>query len=148
MNLRAFNRFGIVVPVFLALVVCIQAQEISLTGRVLDPNGAVVPNIAVTTVVGKRKLEARTNEDGIYSIRLIAGVYTLTVNPQIVRMNGFETLVLKGFRISPAYDGKMTLDFSLPIYGDGVICRLTVASDNKRQKHRKRTKPKRNTTNK
>ena len=117
-----------------SLIVTAQAQETVLTGRILDRNGAVVPNIAVTTKLVGKRVEVRTNEDGVYLIPLKSGIYTITINPQPVRMNGFETLVLTGFRISPAYDGKMNLDFSLPVHGDGVICELMVTPSIK--KHR------------
>lgn len=127
-----------------SLIVPARAQEIALTGRILDGNGAVIPNIVVTTKLDGKEIEARTNEDGVYLILLKSGIYTITINPQRVRMNAFETLVLDGFRISPANDGRMNLDLSLPVHGDGVICELMVTSSNERPRPRRKTKTNKN----
>lgn len=130
-----------------SLIITAQGQEIALKGRILDLNGAVVPNIAVTTKLDGRQLEVRTNEDGVYLIPLKSGVYSITINPQPVRMNGLETLVLVGFRIPPTYDGKMNLDFSLAPLGDGVICELTDTSSDKKHRRSRKTKTNKNRSN-
>jgi uncharacterized protein YfaS (alpha-2-macroglobulin family) len=55
----------------------------AITGTVLDPPGAVVPNAVVTakTRAGERIFESKTDENGKYLIRnLLAGVYEVRVS--------------------------------------------------------------------
>lgn len=103
---------------------------ISLNGRVFDVNGAVIPNIKITAHNLEKKIyESRTNENGTYVLSLPVGIYSLEINSQNIRFNGFETIKIENYRVVPSNDGKMNFDVSLPVYGDGVICRLTVVSE-------------------
>jgi hypothetical protein len=99
------------------------AQEFrgSLTGKVTDPNEAVVPGAEVniknieTNVVNT----ATTNEDGSYSFPLLQpGKYTLTVTRE-----GFNTAVREGLEVRVA--DKLTLDVKMDI---GVAATVTTVA--------------------
>ncbi len=131
---------------FIALTFCISAQAqhksfIQLTGRIFDSNGAVIPNIKVEAFSKtKEKFEQRTNEDGVYSLNLPEGIYTLGINRQEVKYNLFEFVKFENYRIVPAYDGKINLDVPLSAIGDGVICSLTVSSSSEKPKESRKHK--------
>lgn len=86
----------------IALILCIlttgipaaHAQETlsSITGRVVDTNGASVPNVRITVTNDDTRLqrEATTNLDGLFVVPLLpAGIYTLTA-----AMSGFATVTV------------------------------------------------------
>ena len=75
------------------------AQEFrsTLTGKVTDPSGAVVPNVEViaTKVDTNSRFETKTNADGLYTIPFLQpGEYQLTAEA-----NGFKKFVQSGIQI-------------------------------------------------
>ncbi|MBI3282418.1 MAG: TonB-dependent receptor [Acidobacteria bacterium] len=61
------------------------AQTATITGRVTDPTGAVVPDVGITVRSAETGTEtqARTNEEGYYSVPSLApGIYTLSASKQ------------------------------------------------------------------
>ncbi len=138
-----------------ALKLPILAQESSstiLTGRILELQGAVIPNLEVKATSWKNiKYETRTNEDGVYSLKLPDGLYTFEVNAEQIKTNAFETFKLKNYRIVPAYDGKINLDVSLSVINGGLVGVLTIESPkinktktNKKEKNKSKRKNKNN----
>jgi hypothetical protein len=70
-------------PVPAAQVTTFSSGTGAITGTVLDPNGAVIPNATVRAKHNFSEVEAgaTTNEEGVYLLRnLPSGVYTLTFN--------------------------------------------------------------------
>jgi hypothetical protein len=68
-----------------------QVGTSSVTGRVVDPTGAVVPNAQLTMVQTETnfKFTATTNNEGIYRIQsLQPGTYEMTV-----AASGFKSLI-------------------------------------------------------
>ncbi len=109
--------------VVLTLTWSVSVQTVSLTGRILDPNGAVIQGIEVeASSIRKELIKTQTNSEGEYSLSLLPGQYSISVNRQPVRMNGFETLVLSKYRVGNALDGKMNLDLVLTGSNDHEPC--------------------------
>src|SRR5215210_6505481 len=99
------------------------AQEFrgSLTGKVTDPNEAVVPGaeVSIKNIETNAVNTATTNEEGSYSFPLLApGKYTLTVTRE-----GFNTSVQEGIEIRVA--DKLTLDVKMQI---GVAATVTTVA--------------------
>jgi hypothetical protein len=99
------------------------AQEFrgSLTGKVTDPNEAVVPgaDVSIKNIETNVATTANTNEDGSYSFPLLQpGKYTLTVTRE-----GFNTAVREGIEIRVA--DKLTLDVKMDI---GVAATVTTVA--------------------
>lgn len=75
------------------------AQTASLTGRVTDQTGAVVPGAAVSVTSDSSgvKTSVKTNNEGLYSVSaLLPGTYTVVVSKdgfQILRQTGLELAV-------------------------------------------------------
>jgi hypothetical protein len=99
------------------------AQEFrgSITGKVTDPAGAVLPGAVVKT----RNLETNTvstvttNDEGIYNISfLLPGKYTLTVT-----MQGFNTAQKEGIEVGVS--NKLTLDITMEV---GVVESVTTVT--------------------
>lgn len=82
-----------------------------LSGTVYDDNGAVIVNSKVS-IRGKDNFESIvfTNEEGIFEINLADGNYSIEVTSP-----GFQTFKLEKYRIAPAYEGKLNLDFVLEV---------------------------------
>src|SRR5689334_6955624 len=78
---------------------CLTAQVDTgtITGRVTDSTGAVVPNAQVTIVQPETnfKFDSVTNNEGIYRVQsLHPGVYTVTIRAQ-----GFKTFNQSGMQL-------------------------------------------------
>ncbi|HEX8889402.1 MAG TPA: TonB-dependent receptor [Pyrinomonadaceae bacterium] len=100
------------------------AQEFrgSITGKVVDPNDAIVPGaeVSIKNVDTNALVTATTNEDGSYSFPLLQpGKYTLTVTKE-----GFNTAVREGIEIRVA--DKLTLDVKMDV---GVSATVTTVTD-------------------
>jgi hypothetical protein len=83
----------------LLLVASASAQEFrgSIGGRILDPNGAVLPGATVTArnVSTNAETKVQSGDDGSYNFPLLQpGRYTLSAS-----MNGFSTAVRDGIEI-------------------------------------------------
>src|SRR5438034_6755736 len=100
---------------FLTIGVSASAQEFrgSITGKVTDPNGAIIPGATVTikNVETNVQTTTTTNDDGAYNFPLLQpGKYTLTVTQQ-----GFNPAAREGIEIRVA--DKLTLDVSMQAAG-------------------------------
>ncbi len=101
-----------------------QATTGNIEGRVLDPNGAAVPNAAVTAKNEATGLEktATTDDDGNYRLTFLQpGAYTITT----AGVQGFQSTALQGVQVSVG--GKTTLDVSLGVGLDKLA--INVAAD-------------------
>ena len=95
---------------FIALVVtsCAFAQTASITGRVTDPNGGVIPGVQVIAQSRDSGIatEARTNQDGYYSLSsLQPGSYDLSLSKPgfaMFRQEGLQLEVQQAARIDIA----------------------------------------------
>ncbi len=99
------------------------AQEFrgSLTGKITDPNGAVVPGskVDIKNVATGIVSSVNTSDDGAYSFPLLPpGKYQLTVTKE-----GFNTAVRDGIEVRVA--DKLTLDVQLEI---GVTAMVTTVA--------------------
>ncbi len=77
-----------------------QVFRASITGEVMDPSGAVVPNATITAVNVDTKVAAstKTNQKGVYSLLyLLPGTYTVTATAAT-----FETKVYQNVRLDSA----------------------------------------------
>jgi hypothetical protein len=83
-----------------------------LTGLVYDDYGAVIPEAKVS-FRGNDKIErnVRTNDDGVFEIKLEAGNYSIQVESP-----GFQIFRMEKYRIAPSYKGKMNLDIALEVH--------------------------------
>ncbi len=82
---------GIVMMVLSSGAIHAQEFRATLTGRVTDPSGAVIPAAAITAVKNDthQTYIAKTNGAGVYTIPyVLPGLYTVTVNAK-----GFKTRV-------------------------------------------------------
>jgi hypothetical protein len=105
----------------LALLGMASSQEFrgSLTGKVLDPNDAVVPGaeVSIKNIETNVVTTVTANEDGSYNFPLLLpGKYTLTVTK-----DGFSTAKREGIEIRVA--DKLTLDIKLEI---GVTATISI----------------------
>ncbi|HVF56399.1 MAG TPA: TonB-dependent receptor [Pyrinomonadaceae bacterium] len=99
-----------------------QATSGNIEGRVLDPNGAVVPNATVGATNKETGLErtATSDDDGNYRIILLPpGLYTVRASG----VSGFQPATLDNVRVSVG--GKTTLDINLSISGGETIIDVT-----------------------
>lgn len=95
------------------------AQEFrgTITGRISDPNGAVLPG---ATVIVKNEATnivntVTTNQDGIYTVLfLLPGKYSVKVTG-----NGFKTSVREGIELN--VDARLTIDFSMEIGAEAEV---------------------------
>ena len=94
----------------IGLVVFTNAQTVLLTGTVYDLNGAVVAGTKVTAkdMFGKTYSTLPGNDEGVYTIPLPAGVYTLEF-----KAANFHGFTVKKYRVYKAFKGKMSLDVVL-----------------------------------
>ncbi len=111
-------RFPSVIQVALLLLTLFgaaAAQEFrgSITGKVTDPNGAVVPGATVTikNLGTNGESTVTTNDDGTYTFPLLQpGKYTVTVSSQ-----GFNTATREEIEVRVA--DRLTLDMQLQTAG-------------------------------
>ncbi|MEO8436213.1 MAG: carboxypeptidase-like regulatory domain-containing protein [Pyrinomonadaceae bacterium] len=108
----------------LTLFVAANAQEFrgSITGKVMDPNGAVLPGATVTLKNIATNLEATalTNADGSYNFALLSpGKYAMTVTAQ-----GFNTAMREGIEVRVA--DRLTVD--VPLQAAGVAAMVNIVS--------------------
>ena len=87
MKMKLTNLIALLLSISLA----VNAQQITLTatqnpelasvlsGRIFDPNGAVVPQIKVLIRGRKQTYQTVTNEEGVYKIELPPGIYNKPV---------------------------------------------------------------------
>jgi outer membrane receptor protein involved in Fe transport len=90
-----------------------QANSGNIEGRVLDPNGAAVPNASVTATNQQTGFEktATGNDEGTFSIILLPpGVYTVRVIA-----SGFSQSVTEDVRVTVG--SRVPLDVTLPVGG-------------------------------
>ena len=120
-NSRGRILFAGLLLMLAAFTVTAQEFRGSLTGKITDPNGAVVPGSKVDI----RNLEtgivssATTGEDGAYSFPLLPpGKYQLTVTKE-----NFNTAVRDAIQVRVA--DRLTLDVQLEI---GVTARVTTVA--------------------
>jgi hypothetical protein len=107
----SFIRIGCVAALILLVSVFAAGQEFrgSITGKVTDPNGAIVPGATVTVqnVLTNVDTTATTNDDGSYSFPVLQpGSYKLTVSKQ-----GFKVEIRDKVEIRVA--DKLTIDVQL-----------------------------------
>lgn len=91
----------------------------TLTGAVYDWNGSVIVNGTKVSAEDRngKKFDAATNNEGIYSMQLPLGVYTVeAIAP------GFCPTRVRGFRVVNATHGRMSLDFVLEVGGSHQQC--------------------------
>ena len=96
-QLASFQRCVLVLAICLVLPASLFGQRGSITGRVTDAAGAVVPNAKVTATGASTGVSTgtSTNEQGYYSIPfLISGEYSVKVEVQ-----GFQTAVESGIKL-------------------------------------------------
>lgn len=112
----------------LGLTIFANAQKVNLSGKIYDASGAVIPGIKVSANSEGSLYEQVTNEEGLFNLNLPVGIYNLEINPRTESFNGFQTIILKNYRIVSADNGKLNLDMSLPT-ADSPICILDISSD-------------------
>jgi hypothetical protein len=123
---RSLIRYSFSVVLWLlAALMTANAQEFrgSITGKVTDPTGAVLPGATVTVKNAATNVEntTTTNGDGDYNFPLLQpGRYNLTVNAQ-----GFAPTVREGIEVKVA--DKLTLDVQVQVSSVGETV-TTVAS--------------------
>ena len=85
------------------------AQNTVLTGRVYDWQGAVILGIKIKAKDKSGKFyTAKQNDDGVYSVELPKGVYSLEFQSM-----DFKTFKIKKYRVVKAHQNKMYLDVVL-----------------------------------
>jgi hypothetical protein len=128
----------------LVLTVCLtvlaNAQKGILTGTVYDPSGAVIVGSKITAVNQKGEIfEARTNDEGVYSLSLPLDGYQPVLNQKItkytitVESTGFERFTLKDLKFVNSSKGSLCLDFALDV--GAMIDTYPVPSKKKMKKH-------------
>src|SRR5437762_1913114 len=110
-----FPRVIQVALLLLTLFAAVGAQEFrgSITGKVTDPNGAVVPGATVTikNLGTNGESTVTTNDDGTYTFPLLQpGKYTVSVSSQ-----GFNTATREEIEVRVA--DRLTLDMQLQTAG-------------------------------
>jgi hypothetical protein len=125
MRKNIFHLGGSAALLLLFAFVMVSAQEFrgSITGKVTDPNGAVVPGASVVlkNVATNATATTTTNSDGSYDFPLVQpGKYSLAVTAQ-----GFSPVTRDGIEIRVA--DKLTLD--VQTQAAGVTGMVTIVSD-------------------
>src|SRR6266568_2876372 len=105
------KRWCGVLFLFVAVSVSAQSTNATLSGTVLDPTGARIPNVQVTaqnTQTGV-VLTNSTNDAGVYVFPSVQpGTYRLTAE-----LSGFRNYVLNGLVIDVS--GRMTINIPLEL---------------------------------
>src|SRR5262245_4376282 len=87
----------LLIALFAACPLLAQETRGSLTGRITDQTGAVMPNVNVEVVHAQTGVSSKTttNQEGLYHVLyLVQGTYTVTAS-----LSGFKTLVRQGIEI-------------------------------------------------
>ena len=93
------------------VIVCAQEFRGTITGQVMDPSGAVVPNVTITALREgtQQPYSAQTNSSGVYSIPyVIPGVYTV-----VAEAPGFKKAERRGVNVDVSQ--KLSLSFALEV---------------------------------
>jgi hypothetical protein len=117
--MRCALRFAILLTLSAAALLG-QGSAGSVTGLVLDPSGAAVPDASVTLRSLDRALELRTktNDSGLYNFPSVSiGQYDLTVEAK-----GFQRFVATGLRVESALP--VRLDVRLAIAAETELVRV------------------------
>ena len=109
--------FALILTISPSLVAQSQATTGDIEGRVLDPNGAVIPNVTVTATNQATGFEksATSDSEGNYRIILLPpGAYTLKTSAP----SGFQTISLSNVPVSVG--GITPLEINLALAGADV----------------------------
>jgi hypothetical protein len=99
------------VSLLCGVIVCAQEFRGTITGQVMDPSGAVVPNVTITALREgtQQPYSAQTNSSGVYSIPyVIPGVYTV-----VAEAPGFKKAERRGVNVDVSQ--KLSLSFALEV---------------------------------
>ncbi len=124
MNHRQLYRLLLLVALLGVFTLTAFGQTAQVTGRVNDPNDAVVPGTRViaTNADTSLKRETVTNDDGYYTIPLLPpGSYELTV-----QKDGFKPISRSGITLQVEQVAR--LDFKLEIGGASETVQVTGAA--------------------
>ncbi|MFL6335877.1 MAG: carboxypeptidase regulatory-like domain-containing protein [Pyrinomonadaceae bacterium] len=105
----------------LAATASAQSDRGTITGRVVDPSGAVVPNakVTVTNTETNTPAESKTNDEGNFTFpQLPAAPYRLTVEAQ-----GFKTATLDEVRVGVQIT--RSVEFKLEVGGVGDVVNVS-----------------------
>src|SRR5262245_64289615 len=96
-RLKSTEGIACVVIAVLAMVPVVLAQAIdgNLTGTILDPSGALVPNatVEITNAATGIKSTAKTGVDGLYRFNNIpVGTYDISVTASGFAMSGLKSV--------------------------------------------------------
>src|SRR4051794_32661815 len=107
----ATRAFAILIAItFISLVALAQTETGQLVGTVRDPNGAVVPNAAVTlkSVETGRTQDTVANQEGVYTVtNLQPGLYAISATAQ-----GFSPATQ---RVQITVGSRTTVDLNLAV---------------------------------
>ncbi|NYF77817.1 hypothetical protein HDF17_000104 [Granulicella arctica] len=131
----AYSLLPVIVITLFAGILSAQTTGLgTISGRVLDPTGAVIPSahITVTNTATGVALSISSNDEGLYRAGdLVPGPYTIAVSA-----NGYKALLREG--ITLVSDASETADLSLTIgqssqqvmvYADASLLNLSSGSD-------------------
>ncbi|MGH9846829.1 MAG: carboxypeptidase regulatory-like domain-containing protein, partial [Blastocatellia bacterium] len=124
MNHRQLSRLLLLVALLISCAPLAFSQTAQVTGRVSDPNDAVVPGtkVIVTNQGTGLKREAVTNDDGYYTIPLLPpGNYQMTV-----QKDGFKPISRSGITLQVEQVAR--LDFKLEIGSTSETVQITGAT--------------------
>jgi len=101
---------------FFVLAAFMSAQQFQplteLTGTVFDQAGAVIADVQITlSDVNGKKYAIRTNDDGLFSLKVPAGKYQ--VEAEYTRHKAWEPFRVENYEVAAAK--RMTLDLCLRI---------------------------------
>jgi Carboxypeptidase regulatory-like domain len=87
----------------------ISSEKSVVSGRVIDPTGARIPEIKINLFLGKNILTAVSNDNGEFRFsELSNGSYTLKLEPQ----QGFRGYEVKNLTISSGYETQLDINLS------------------------------------
>src|SRR5262245_23964006 len=99
--------------IFLTCIAGAQTNSATLSGTVMDGQGAVVPNVAIT-VSSKAtglKRQATTNSEGLFTLPLLPpGTYSVQAQRE-----GFSLVEIEGIELAVA--GQVSRDITLQVSG-------------------------------
>ncbi|MEO7652914.1 MAG: carboxypeptidase regulatory-like domain-containing protein [Bryobacteraceae bacterium] len=114
-------RFISVLLLATSAVVQAQTFNATLTGRALDPSGAVVPSVAlaITNTATGVAQKATTNSEGVYNFALIhPGRYTLSATA-----TGFASVEITGIALEVG--ARTAVDIELKVSASGASIQVT-----------------------
>ena len=101
-----------VLILILGLSIFANAQKAILSGTVYDQTGAVIPETKITLMnKDGKEFAAFTNDDGVYTISVASGNYSLEVVN--LRHAAWEKFIIQQYELAPV--PKMNLDITLRI---------------------------------